>query len=71
MLGVRDAGGGGVHGAGAVPGPHPADAGVRLQQIPAQEPADPVRRDRHLGGLGRTPPQQAGVYQPVDAAPDY
>lgn len=47
MLGLRHTGGGGVHRAGAVPGLHPADPGVRLQQVPAQEPANPLRRHRH------------------------
>ena len=49
-----------MHRAGSLPGLHPGHAGVRLQQVPAQEPAHPLRRHRNPGRLGGTPPQQAG-----------
>ena len=39
---LRHLGGGSVHGAGALPGLHPGDSGLRVQQISAQELVDLV-----------------------------
>lgn len=71
VLRVRHSGGRGVHRARAVSGPHPADARGRVQPIPAQEPPHTVRRHRHPGRLRGPSPQQAGIYQLVDAPPHY
>lgn len=46
---LRHPGGGGVHGASAVPQLHPGHAGFRFWEISAQESADPLRRYRNAG----------------------
>lgn len=47
VLGVRDAGGGSVHGARSLLGLYPTDSSLRVWQIPTQESAHTVRRYRH------------------------
>ena len=58
-----------MHGACPLPRLHPRDAGVRVQQVPAQEPAHLVRRHRHSGGQRWPPPQQARLHQPPHPSP--
>ncbi|XP_075594282.1 transportin-2 isoform X2 [Balearica regulorum gibbericeps] len=65
---LRHVGGGGVHGAGAVPQLHPGHPGLRLRQVPAQKPADPLRRHWDPRRLRGAPPQPAGVHPEADAS---
>ena len=60
----------GLHWASSLSWLHFGDSGVRLQQVPAQEPVDPVRRHRDPGRQRGPPPQQSRVHRTAHATPD-